>query len=360
MTRGWRIGIGVVVALVAFALVLHVLGTLTGGTPGGPQSSSYSTGTTGAGAYAELLGREGHPVDRLRRTPHAARLDPSHTAVLLGAPAVAAVDARALRRFVGAGGRLIAGGPRVDWLAHVVQEPPTGAARGTRTFVARGIGPVLTGGARSWTDAGRTRVLARNGDRILAVAARVGRGTVVALADASPLQNRLLGERGNAALGLELAGTRGRPVDFLETYHGYGRSSGIAALPLAWKLLLAGLALAALVQMVARGRRFGPPESRTRELAPPRQLYVDSIGGILARTRRRDEAVAPVRGRARELLLRRAALPPDADDDALRAAGRRLGMPDDEVDALLRPARDDADVLTVGRALARIGQDLPR
>ena len=36
------------------------------------------------GAYAELLGRRGHPVDRLRRTPHAARLDPTHTVVLLG------------------------------------------------------------------------------------------------------------------------------------------------------------------------------------------------------------------------------------------------------------------------------------
>jgi uncharacterized protein DUF4350 len=355
MTRGWRIGIGIVVVLVAFGLVLHVLGTLTGGTPGGPQSSSYSTGRTGAGAYAELLGKEGHPVDRVRRAPHAAQLDPSHTVALLDPPSVARVDAQALRRFVTAGGRLVAGGPNIDWLAHVVARFPSGDVQGTRIF-----GDVVSAGVRSWTDAGGGLVLARNGDRILVVSMRVGRGSVLALADASPLQNRLLGERGNAALGLDLAGARGRPVDFLETYHGYGRSSGIAALPLAWKLLLTGLALSSLVLMVARGRRFGPPESRERELAPPRQLYVDSVGTILARTRRRDEAVAPVRRRARELVLRRAALPPDADDDALRTAARRLGIPETEVEALLRPARNDGDVLTIGRALARIGQDLPR
>lgn len=360
MTRGWRVGIGILVALVAFGLALHVLSTLTGGTPGGPESSSYSTGSTGAGAYAELLGREGHPVDRLRQTPHTAELDPSHTVALLGAPVVARADAQALRQFVEAGGRLVAGGPNTGWLTQVVQRPPHGVARGTRSFRARGVGAVLSSGVRSWTDAGGSMVLARSGDSILAVSRRVGDGTVLALADASPLQNRLLGERANAAFGLELAGPRGRPVDFLETYHGYGRSSGIAALPLSWKLLLSGLALSALVLMVARGRRFGPPESRVRELAPPRQLYVDSIGAILARTRRRDEAVAPVRRRVRELVLRRAALPPDADDDALRVAGRRLGVSDDEIDALLRPARDDGDVLTIGRALARIGQDPPR
>jgi hypothetical protein len=64
-----------------------------------------------------------------------------------------------------------------------------------------------------------------------------------------------------------------------------------------------------------------------------------------------------VRRRARSTLLRRAGLPEDADDDALRAAARRLGVPAADVEALLRPARTDADVVAVGRALAGIGQD---
>ena len=99
-----------------------------------------------------------------------------------------------------------------------------------------------------------------------------------------------------------------------------------------------------------------------------------------------------MRREARRVLLARAALPPDAADADLEAAARRLGMPDDEATALLHPADDftfriaseiplvgglgssaaaivaglmaadhlfelDADVLSIGRALARIGED---
>jgi hypothetical protein len=186
---------------------------------------------------------------------------------------------------------------------------------------------------------------------------RLGRGRVYLLADSSPLQNRLLGRADNAALGLALAGTPARPVAFLESYHGYGRSSGLSALPLAWKLLLGGLGLAALVYMVARGRRFGPPEPEGRELPPPRREYVDALAVSIGRSRRRDEAVEPVRRAARQALLRRVARPPDADDDAVREAARRIGLADEDAEALLGPVRTDADVLGIGRAFARIGQD---
>ena len=128
-------------------------------------------------------------------------------------------------------------------------------------------------------------------------------------------------------------------------------------MPLAWKLLLGGAGLAALVYMVALARRFGPPEPVERDLPPSRFTYVEALAAVVARTRRRDEAVGPVRKHARDELVRRAALPPDADDDAVRVAARRLGLPDDEADALFLPARTDEDVMAVGRALARIGQD---
>src|SRR2546421_9644744 len=104
MTRGWRLGLSVLAAVVAADLALHFLNTLTGGTPGGPRSSSYATGPTGLGAYAELLGRRSHGVDRLRQTPHALKLDPADTVVLLDPPAVTTRDANALHAFVIAGG----------------------------------------------------------------------------------------------------------------------------------------------------------------------------------------------------------------------------------------------------------------
>jgi hypothetical protein len=363
VTRGWRIGLSVLAALIVLDLALYFLGTLTGGTPGGPDSSSYATGRTGAGAYAELLGRRGHGVDRLRNTPQAARLDPAHTVVLLDPPSVAQSDVVALRRFVVAGGRLVASRGGTPWLGRLLAHPPAGDTAGVRTAAAHdlaGVRGVQTAAENAWTNPGRTRPLVEGRGRILLVTAAVGRGRVFLLADPSPLQNRLLGQRDNAALGLALAGPRGRAVDFLETYHGYGRSSGLAALPFAWKLLLGGVGLAALVYLIARGRRFGPPESPERDLPPSRFEYVEALAAVVARTKRRDEAVGPVRKHARAELLRRAALPPDADDDAVRAAGRRLGLPDEDADALVRAARTDEDVVAVGRALARIGQDLPR
>jgi hypothetical protein len=363
VTRGWRIGLTVLGAVIVVDLALYVLGTLTGGTPGGPDSSSYATGKTGVGAYAELLGRRGHAVDRFRQTPHAARLDPAHTIVLLDPPSVAQRDVAALQAFVAAGGRLVASRGSTPWLGRLLPQPPTGDTVGVATAAAHGLAgvhTVQTAATNAWTRSGSTRPLVEDAGRIVLAGATLGRGRVFLLADPSPLQNRLLGERDNAALGLVLAGPRGRTVDFLETYHGYGRSSGLAALPFAWKLLLGGAGLAALVYMIARGRRFGPPESVERDLPPSRFEYVEALGAVVARTKRRDEAVGPVRKHARDELLRRAALPPDSDDDAVRVAARRLGLPDGDAEALVRPARTDEDVVAIGRALARIGQDLPR
>jgi hypothetical protein len=360
MSRGWRIGLGIVGALVVVEVTLRLIGAVTGGTPGGPRSSSYATSRVGLAAYADLLGRAGHPIDQQRSLPHRARLSPADTVVLLDPPAVAPRDARALRAFVASGGRLVAGGGDDSWLSTFVREPPRALFPGVRQARARGLGGarfVVTAGDAAWASPGGTRPLVTGRGRTVVAVAPVGRGRVYLVADPSPLQNRLLGTADNAALGLALAGPSARPVEFLESYHGYGTSSGLAALPLSWKLLLGGLALAALVYVVARGRRFGPPEVGERELPPPRHAYVDSVAGLLERTRRRDEAVEPVRRAARDAVLRRTGLPPDADDEAVRTAARRLGLEEPEAEALVVPARTDADVLAVGRVLVRIGQD---
>ena len=152
-----------------------------------------------------------------------------------------------------------------------------------------------------------------------------GRGRIALLADSSPLQNRLLGEADNAALALALSG-RG-PLTFVESVHGYGPARGLAALPARFGWALIGLALAALVFMVARGRRLGPPEPERRDLPPPRRAYVDALAATMARGKEREEAVAPVRAEARRRLARRAGLGPQAgeDDVAGRGAGGRAG-----------------------------------
>lgn len=360
MNRAWRIGLTVVAVVVAANLVLRFLGSITGGSPGGPRSSSYATSPAGTAGFAELLGRAGHSVEQVRTLPHSSPPSPGETVFLLDPPAVAPRDVRTLRGFVLSGGRLVAGGLSSRALRELVSAPPGQLGPGVAVATARGLGGVRrveTAGLRAWAQSGSARPLVSARGRTVVAESRLGRGRVYLLADSSPLQNRLLGRADNAALGLALAGTPARPAAFLESYHGYGRSSGLAALPLSWKLLLGGLALAALVYVIARGRRFGPPEPDSRELPPPRREYVDALAASIARTRRRDEAVQPVRRAAREALLRRVAQPPGADDEAVREAARRIGLPDSDADALLRPARSDEDVLAVGRAFARIGQD---
>jgi hypothetical protein len=349
VTRGWKIAVGVVVAVVAFDLVLAGVGSLTGGRPGGPESSSYATGSDGDAAYASLLALHGHEVVRARRTPSATRLHAGETAFVLDPPFVLAHDAGALRRFVAAGGTLVAAPGPGRWPARLLGSAPTWSSRGVSTATTSsiaGVARVMLDGSGSWSRLGRTRAVLA-GARPVAVEARVGAGRIVLLADSSPLQNGYLGRADDAAFALALA--RGHDAVFFETYHGYGASSGIDAIPVAWDAALAFGALAVLVFMLARVRRFGPPEPDARDLPPPRVEYVDAIASVLARTPDRRAAVDRLRREVRRRVASAAGLPPDADDAAVAAAATRLGLAADEIASVLQPAGDD---LAVGRAVA--------
>jgi hypothetical protein len=183
----------------------------------------------------------------------------------------------------------------------------------------------------------------------------VGRGRVVALADPSPLQNRLLGTADNAGFGLAAVGD-GRTVAFAEGAHGYGHATGLGAIPGRWQAALVGLTLAALLGVVAAGRRLGPPEDAARPLPPARREYVDAVAVTLARTNQPGPALAPLQTAARSRLARRAGLPPTASEAELRAAAARFGWKADETDALFAPVRTTVDVVTAGRALARANE----
>ena len=97
------LGGAIVLVNVVLAFVRHYTAD-----PGGPTSSSYATAPEGLAAYADLLAQDGHRVTQLRDVPARARLDPGSTVVLLDPRDVGPADARALRRFLEAGGRLLA------------------------------------------------------------------------------------------------------------------------------------------------------------------------------------------------------------------------------------------------------------
>jgi hypothetical protein len=300
-------------------------------------------------------------VTALRDRPSDDSLPAEGTVVVLDPEDLTAGEARALRRFAEGGGRVVAGGADPgEWLTELAgeeldwdrgggedarvlaQAPETGEAQALRAA-----------GEGHWGSDGDARPLVASGDGPIVLVRETGDGRIALVADPSPLQNRLLDEADNAAFALALAGPG--PVTFVESVHGYGRATGLGALParFQWGLILLGLS--GLLLIVARWPRFGPAEPLERPLFPPRRAYVDALAASLARSRDRTSAVESVRSAARERLARRAALPRDADEEAWAAAARAAGLDDEEVRALIGEVTDDG--IAAGRALARLSRE---
>lgn len=350
MTTAWKVVLGVAAAVVAGNVALGELDDATRD-PQGPPSSSFSTTPLGAAAYAELLERYDHPVIRLREELGEARLDPAATLVVLEPGRLEREEVDVLTSFVSGGGRLVASGGSVGVLAGDADVIASGSTHvGDRKDALSTVAFVRTDG-RGWAGVPDARVLLESPDAAFLLERREGSGRALLLADSSPLQNRLLGEADNAALGLELAGAPRRPVVFVESVHGYGEASGIAAIPARWWWVLGGLGVAAVLYALASGKRFGPPEREQRELPPPRAEFADAIATSLAKTRQRSAAVESARRVVRERLARAARLPHDASDDSFRRAATELRLGGAGVEALLGRRWDDATLLELGRLL---------
>jgi Domain of unknown function (DUF4350) len=360
MRRGVRLArnpVWLLAGLVVLFVVVSVVIDRVAPTPSGPEGSSYATAPDGAAAYADLLHRAGHPIRRVRTPPAEQPLDPGATLVVLEPEGVPADDARAIGRFVRDGGRLVAAGASVAWLARVLDAPPRWepSAPGRATVVVpapetAGVDSVAFAQGGGWATLGGALPILATPDGPVAAVAESGAGRVVLLADGSPLSNRGLGRADDAAFGLAAAGGQRRPVAFLETVHGYGEATGLAALPARALWVLAGLALAALALVWSMSRRLGPAEDEARVLAPPRRDYVEAVAAALAASGDRSGVAETAARGARRRLEIRAGLPTGAGAPALRDAAVRLGLDDAETSAVL----GDGDQLAAGRALAKL------
>ncbi len=358
-----RVAIGVVGAAVALNLAARALESSVGGSaPGGRSGSAYAAAPEGLAAYAELLRRNGHPVER-RRGPIAADvLDTRSTVFVIEPDVVTPDDSAAIERFVEAGGRLVIGGRLPGrYIAGLGAEPPRWDVDAPQiwTAVDVSLAPIAeVEGSRSgaWVDLGGSRELVGDADGVLALVAvaEVGSGEILYLADAAPLENQRLGDADNAALALALAGDDARPVVFAEGVHGFGVTGGWTAIPEAWKLALGGLTAAALVLMWARGHRLGPPERASRPLPPPRREHVLALASTLARTRSLVALATPVQDAVRRRLAARDGLGADASEDDLDRAGIAAGLDESERSAALGSIDSVEDLLAAGRALARL------
>ncbi len=219
------------------------------------------------------------------------RIETAATLFVIEPDALSRGEVAAAVRFVEAGGRLVVGGSYPGrYLGDLGADPPRWELDAPRTWTEvdaslAPVGEVEASGRGAWADLGSSAALVgeAGGARSLLSVAEVGGGEILYLADPEPLENEGLGVADNAALALSLAGDEGRPVVFAEGVHGFGSSSGWAAIPEAWKLSLGGLTAAALVFMWARGNRLGPAERESRPLPPPRREHVEALAAALAR-----------------------------------------------------------------------------
>ncbi|HEY4094775.1 MAG TPA: DUF4350 domain-containing protein [Baekduia sp.] len=251
--RTWA-ALGAIAAVVVLAVVLGRAAPR----PSGPASSTYATAPRGLAAYADLLGRAGHDVRRIRVALHERAPARGELVMLVDGMPLPPDDRRALRAFLAGGGHAVLVGPEA----------------------ARAIGvAALSPGT---VPAGR----------------RIGRGAALLVPAAEPLTNRELATGDNASFAVGLAGAPAQRVAFVETVHGYHETRGLGALPGRVQTCLLLLALAALAYLVARGRRLGPPEALARDLPPPRRAHVEALAAALARTRDRDELLTAARARA--------------------------------------------------------------
>ncbi len=359
--RIWIVIVVVVGGLIVANLVAQGLDRAVGGNqPGGVTGSSYGTGADGLAAFGSLLSRYGHAVGRQRGSLADDPPPSDATAFVLEPKELTDNDGAALLQFVVAGGRLVVGGSAPFYLHDFADAPPDWQPDGDGSWTA--IDPSLgrvreiaAVGSGSWSKANGTTPLVGTPDRSLLTHANVGRGEIFYLADASPLENAFLGSGDNAAFALALAGADGRPVVFPEGVHGYGASRGLGALPDRWKVALdPHRRRGPRVRMVARARRFGPPDRTARDLPPARATYVDALSVSLGRTRDHAAALAPAQRWARERIAAHAGLGARRTEDDLDRAGRSLGCTDDEIAALRAPVTDNASILALGRAVARV------
>ncbi len=257
--------------------------------------STYSTAPHGAKAAYLLLARMGYRVERSEGAlDSVADSADAHTILILAEPtrAPSQQETAAVRRVLERGGRVLAAGflaaaalPDENLDSHsppqliggVCQAEPVGFSS-----LAAG-GKVVMRGVRSvWKlDKPSQRAAFLCANEGVVVTYRVGKGTVVWWASASPLENQRIAARGSLELLLNsLALQHGDKIVWDESLH--------AAPPAGWDplrdrvilALLAQLSLVGLLLVLARGRRSGPLRPFPVTARDSSMEFVRSLGGL--------------------------------------------------------------------------------
>ncbi len=359
------------IAALVLAALLLAMGLLS---PGERQDqgfpSSYNTRRRGGKAAFLLLKQSGYDIVRWEKPPGQLPADPAGTALILAEPRRWPEDteANALRKFVAAGGTLLAAGvpgeafaPNAHIFPVELRPPQTGCLPAAPSRLSRG-GPIILDGAQAWSPFDvAAMVHFRCGEDAVVVSYPLGRGQVIWWASAWPLTNVGIREKNNLDLLVNSLGPARRVLwdeHFLGSPPGpwsYAESS-----TLNWALLDAG-ALALLI-LATFARRSGPlvPLPAESRLSPLE--FVDTLGQLYQRAGASQVTLEITVDRFRQLLARRYGLhgPVSAEMMVRTLEARRVAVPGGFESAWRRCEEAAADPNLTQREALRLVQQIQR
>jgi hypothetical protein len=352
------------IAIAVLAIVALLLVSFFTARQESPKGATHASGDYSFGGYRgwyDLLAREGITVARFRRH-HDALGGGGIDTLIVAFPSGAipyswnAGERDALRAWVRGGGHLIDVGitPPVDKNDGKGEVLFGTEARPGSTGALRGPWSALIA---AWKNRGGTRLVAAkgahaqtllgDGQGALVVGYRYGRGTVLAVADASAFENSALARIDDARLAY-LAGRPSSPrgvTAFDEAVRGdIVERAWYRALDAPELVALAVLALAGFLWLLYGIVPLGPGVRLTPPREPTSEEFLDAVAALYGRAHARDHARDALVADARRAIERAPRIPENI------ALARRI----DAVAA--EPVRDDAALLAVAQ-LARTARE---
>jgi hypothetical protein len=314
------------------------------------RGSTFSPGPDGAKAAYLTLKQLGYRIERSIEPVTAVAADPASTALVLASPAEppSDQDRRAIRRFLEAGGLVLATGRvgaaflggQVEDESPVTPSPPTEYSPTVPSSLASGALRITMAPEAESVRFDPAFLIIYGADRAGVVrTSLVCGGRAVWWAGSTPISNDAIASAGNLDLLVNALGPPdGRAILWDEHYHGHARSmwSYAAATPLLWVLAQTGIM--AIVALATYSRRRGPVRSKVVDSRTSPMEFVETLGGLYEQARAAHASVGASLVRLRRLLHTASGLPVGSSTDALsRTAAARFGVAEGEVrDVLVR------------------------
>jgi len=320
--RRWHRSRGILVVVLAFIVLGVVLATLKPTTR--PEFlDPESPGRQGTRALAEITRQHGTPVTVVRSTSAAAsRLlaQPEAVLVIARSDRLGPGDLNTLRSLPGDRLLIAPTGDTLETLAPGVV--PAGSSSGTfepgcSLPAADGAGQVGFIGSQIYTAPATATKCYLDDGRPNLVQLPVGGGTVTVLGGGLPLTNERLTEDGNAALGMNLLGSRSEVVWLLPDPPppGTGRKSFGDLVPFGVKLAVLQAIIAVALVALWRSRRLGPVVVEPLPVVVRSAEAVEGRARLYRARRAGDRAALALRGGALERLTALLGMPKSAAAD---------------------------------------------